>query len=137
MGWMVLSVGVGGAFCAICRYLISLWVTGSFGQAGWMAILSVNVAGSLIMGVMAALLTVSSLFNDPVLGFVMIGFLGALTTFSIFVQLKELFLVLLLAMNQQKNKQRNLKIKDLRRLLPSLKIGKYGFHLKMFFQSLN
>ena len=84
MGWMVFSVGLGGAFGAICRYLISLWVTGSFGQAGWMAILSVNVAGSLIMGMMAALLTVSSLFSDPVCGFVMIGVLGALTTFSSF-----------------------------------------------------
>ena len=84
MGWMVLSVGLGRAFSAICRYLIGLWVTDSFGQAGSMAILSVNVAGSLIMGMMAALLTVSSLFNDPVRGFVMIGFLGALTTFSSF-----------------------------------------------------
>ena len=52
-------------------------------------------------------------------------------------QLKELFLVLLLAMNQQKNNQKNLKIKDMRQLLLSLKIGKYGFHLKMIFQSLN
>ena len=69
---------------SVCRYLISLWVIGSFGLAGWMAILSVNVAGSVIMGMMAALLTVSSLFNDPVRGFVMIGFLGALTTFSSF-----------------------------------------------------
>ena len=84
MGWMVLSVGLGRAFSAICRYLIGLWVTDSFGQAGSMAILSVNVARSLIMGMMAALLTVSSLFNDPVRGFVMIGFLGALTTFSSF-----------------------------------------------------
>ena len=81
MGWMVLSVGLGGAFGAICRYLISLWATGSFGQV---AILSVNVAGSRIMGMMAALLTVSSLFSDPIRGFVMIGFLGALTTFSSF-----------------------------------------------------
>ncbi len=84
MGWMILLVGLGGAFGAICRYVTSLRVTGSFGQAGWMAILSVNVAGSLIMGMMAALLTVSSLFNDLVRGFVMIGFLGALTTFSSF-----------------------------------------------------
>ena len=81
MGWMVLSVGLGGALGAISRYLISLWATGSFGQV---AILSVNVAGNLIMGKMAALLTVSSLFRDPVRGFVMIGFLGALTTFSSF-----------------------------------------------------
>ena len=49
-----------------------------------MAILSVNVAGSLIMGMMAALLIASSLFSDPVRGFVMIGFLGALAAFSSF-----------------------------------------------------
>ena len=36
------------------------------------------------MGMMAALLTVSSLFRDPVCGFLLIGFLGALTTFSSF-----------------------------------------------------
>ena len=84
MGWMVLSVGLGGALGAISRYFIGLWITGSFGQSSWMAILSVNVAGSLIMGMMAALLTVSYLFGFPVCGFVMIGFLGALTTFSSF-----------------------------------------------------
>lgn len=84
MGWMVLSVGLGGACGAISRYLISLWVTGTFGQSGWVAILFVNVAGSLMMGVMAALLATSSLVSDPVRGFVMIGFLGALTTFSSF-----------------------------------------------------
>ncbi len=79
---MVLSVGFGGALGAISRYLISLWVTGTFGQPGWIATLSVNVVESLMMGMMVALLTVSSLFSDPVRGFVMIGFLGALTTFS-------------------------------------------------------
>ena len=79
---MLLSVGLGGAVGAIRRYLISLWVIGSFGQSGWMAIFSVIVAGSLIMDMMAALLTVSFLFNELVRGFVMIGFLGALTTFS-------------------------------------------------------
>ena len=84
MGWMVLSVGLGGALGAISRYLISLRVIGSLGQSGWMAILTVNVAGSLIMGMMAALLAVSFLFNDPVRGFVTIGFLGALTSFSSF-----------------------------------------------------
>ena len=82
MGRMLLSVGLGGALGTIRRYLISLWVIGSFGQSGWMAILSVIVAGSLIMDMMAALLTVFFLFNELVRGFVMIGFLGALTTFS-------------------------------------------------------
>ena len=84
MGWMLLLVGLDGALGAIGRYLISLWVTGTFGQSGCLAILSVNVTGSLMMGMMAALLTVSSLFSDLVRGFVMIGFLGALTTFSSF-----------------------------------------------------
>ena len=81
---MLLSVGLGGALGAISCYLISLWVTGTFGQPGWMAVLSVNEAGSLMMGMMVALLTVSSLFSDTVRGFVMIGSLGALTTFSSF-----------------------------------------------------
>ena len=81
---MLLSVGFDGALGAISRYVISLWVTCSFGQSGWMAILADNAAGSLIMGMMTALLTVSSLFSEPVRGFVMIGFLGALTTFSSF-----------------------------------------------------
>ena len=81
MGWMLLSVGLGGALGVICRYLISLWATGSFGPV---AILSVNIAGSLIMGKMAALPTVSSLLRAPVCGSVMIGFFGALTTFSSF-----------------------------------------------------
>ena len=84
MGRMLLTLGLGGALEAISRYLISLWVTGTFGQSGWMAILSVNVAGSLIMGMMVALLTGSSMFSDSVRGFVMIGFLKALTTFSSF-----------------------------------------------------
>ena len=81
---MLLSVGLGGALGALSRYLISLWVTGTFGQSGWVAILSVNVAGSMMMGMMAALLAVSSVLSDPVRGFVIIGFLGALTTFSSF-----------------------------------------------------
>ena len=81
---MLLSVGLGGALGALSRYLISLWVTGTFGQSGWVAILSVNVAGSMMMGMMAALLAVSSVLSDPVRGFLMIGFLGALTTFSSF-----------------------------------------------------
>ena len=46
---MLLSVGLGDALGALSRYLISLWVTGTFGQSGRMAILSVNVAGSMML----------------------------------------------------------------------------------------
>ena len=81
---MFLSVGLFGVLGAVSRYIIRLWVTGSFRQSGRMAILSVNLAGSLLMGIMAAQLKVSSLLSELVRGFVMIGFLGALTTFSSF-----------------------------------------------------
>ena len=81
---MLLSVGLGGALGAVSRYLVSLWVSSIAGQSGWLAILSVNVAGSVMMGMMAAALAVSSAITEPVRGFVMIGFLGALTTFSSF-----------------------------------------------------
>ena len=81
---MFLSVSREGALRAISRYLISQWVTRSFGQSGWMAILSVSVAGSLIMDMIAVLLTFSSKFSEPVRGFVLLGFLGAMTPFSSF-----------------------------------------------------
>ena len=81
---MFLSVSLDGALGAVSRYLIGLWVIGSFGQSGWMAILSVNVVGSLIMGMMAALVTFSLQFSEPVRVFVIPRFLGALTPFSSF-----------------------------------------------------
>ena len=81
---MLLSVVLGGALGSLSRYMISLWLTGTVGHSGWLAILSVNVAGSMLMGMMAALLAVFSMLSDPVRGFVIIGFLGTLTTFSSF-----------------------------------------------------
>ena len=40
-----LSVGAGGAFGAMARYGVAIWMVGRFGQAGWMATLAVNMAG--------------------------------------------------------------------------------------------
>ena len=57
------------------RYIRPVWLDGD---------LSVNVAGSMMMGMMAALLAVVSMLSDPVGGFVLIGFPGALTTFFSF-----------------------------------------------------
>ena len=79
---MFLSVSLDDALGAISRYIISLWITGSISQSGWMAILSINVAGSLILGAMATLQTFSSQFSEPVRGFVILGSRGALTPFS-------------------------------------------------------
>ena len=49
------------------RYIRPVWLDGE---------LSVNVAGSMMMGMMAALLAVFSMLSDPVGGFVLIGFLA-------------------------------------------------------------
>jgi len=79
-----LSVGAGGALGAMARYAVAIWMVGRFGQAGWMATLAVNMAGCFLMGVFAALLASSVYISEPLKGFLAIGFLGGLTTFSSF-----------------------------------------------------
>jgi len=81
---MFLSVGAGGALGAMARYGVAVWMIGRFGQAGWMATLAVNMAGCFLMGIFAALLASSVYISEPLKGFLAIGFLGGLTTFSSF-----------------------------------------------------
>lgn len=66
------------------RFLISNWALSAFGKGFPFGTLMVNVIGSLIMGIMFALLeqnVISSSFWKPLIS---VGFLGALTTFSTF-----------------------------------------------------
>ena len=83
--WMLFFIAVGGALGAVSRYLLGLAVT-SFIGAGFqpLATLIVNVTGSGIMGSFYALLGLGLITSDQLRGLVMIGFLGALTTFSSF-----------------------------------------------------
>lgn len=85
---MILSVGVGGACGAILRYLASIMVTSHFEQDAWIATFSVNLLGCFIMGFLAGLIDIIQL-DEQVLSpqlrtFLIVGFLGALTTFSSF-----------------------------------------------------
>lgn len=81
----LISVAVGGAFGALLRYAIGLWMTQSaFGVPYFIATLSVNVIGCAMMGVMAALLPLMPVLQGAPRAFIMVGFLGALTTFSSF-----------------------------------------------------
>ena len=78
-------VASGGALGAMTRYAVSLAVGGgSFGIAGPLAPLGVNVVGSAIMGGCAGAVTAGLVVPEMWRGFVVIGFLGALTTFSSF-----------------------------------------------------
>lgn len=84
-GMMLAAVAAGGACGAVLRYLVAQIVgAGLFGVPGPMATLVVNVAGSAMMGIVAGLLAVGIALPDAWRGFIAVGFLGALTTFSSF-----------------------------------------------------
>ncbi|MGB1181078.1 MAG: fluoride efflux transporter CrcB [Candidatus Puniceispirillaceae bacterium] len=84
MTLMIISVGAGGALGAITRYLVGMAISHHLPNHGWLATLSVNIVGCFAMGIMAAILIESPSVSPAVRSFVMIGFLGALTTFSSF-----------------------------------------------------
>ena len=82
---MFAAVAAGGALGAMTRYAVSLAVGGGiFGIAGPLATLGVNVVGSAIMGGFAGAVAAGLVVPELWRGFVAIGFLGALTTFSSF-----------------------------------------------------
>ena len=77
-----MSVGAGGAFGAIARYLIGAVLAERFGVSSWVGTIVVNIAGCMFMGCLAALMASSSALSPHLRGFFAVGFLGALTTFS-------------------------------------------------------
>ena len=82
---MFLAVAAGGALGAVTRYAVSLGLgAGLFGIQGPLATLAVNIAGSAMMGGVAGLVAAGVAVPEAWRGFVAVGFLGALTTFSSF-----------------------------------------------------
>jgi CrcB protein len=82
---MFLAIAFGGALGAVSRYAVSLMITSLYG-AGLqpLATLTVNILGSGLMGICYVLLSIGFISSDPMRGVLMVGFLGALTTFSSF-----------------------------------------------------
>lgn len=79
----LLLVGIGGALGAISRYLVSLLMAPWSLNFPW-ATLLVNGVGSLVMGVVFALLADRMEALQSLRLLVMVGFLGGFTTFSSF-----------------------------------------------------
>lgn len=82
MHWI--AVAVGGALGAVARYAISTWIFDSTSHKFPYATLSVNVLGSFVMGILFVLILEKGLLPPEWRGVLMIGFLGAFTTFSTF-----------------------------------------------------
>jgi CrcB protein len=75
-------IGLGGFVGAIARYLVDGWATGlGRGTFPW-GTFAVNVTGSLIIGILFALMIERAAISSDWRGPLMIGFVGSYTTFS-------------------------------------------------------
>lgn len=80
----LLYIAVGGAAGSVLRYLTSSAVYGWAGKGFPWGTLTVNVLGSLAMGVIATLVVEKVVLSPELKNAILIGFLGAFTTFSAF-----------------------------------------------------
>jgi fluoride exporter len=75
-------VGIGGFAGAVTRRLVDLWVSDRTGGAFPFGTLVVNLTGSFLLGLLFAWAIERDVLPREVRGPLMIGFLGAYTTFS-------------------------------------------------------
>ena len=75
-------IGVGGFFGAIARYLVDGWIIARTGAAFPWGTLVVNLSGSFVLGLLFALAIERNVMPAEIRGPVLIGFIGAYTTFS-------------------------------------------------------
>lgn len=75
-------VGVGGFLGAVSRYLVDGWVSNLSGATFPFGTLLINVSGSFVLGVLFALSIERAVIPPAIRAPVLIGFIGAYTTFS-------------------------------------------------------
>ncbi len=80
----LLAVGGGGALGAMARYMTYLLSAQLFGFGFPFGTLIVNVVGSFIMGVLTEGMALAWTVSAELRLFLVVGFLGAFTTFSTF-----------------------------------------------------
>lgn len=81
----VLAVAAGGALGAVTRYLLAVKLYGQLGIGFPWGTFGVNIAGSLVLGVIIGLIEERNAFSPEVRSLITVGFLGGLTTFSSFI----------------------------------------------------
>lgn len=80
----LLFIAIGGASGAVSRYLLATWAHRLWEGHMPVGTLFVNVLGSFTIGVVYVLLVERQLIHPDWRGVLMVGFLGAFTTFSTF-----------------------------------------------------
>ncbi|MDF1736662.1 MAG: fluoride efflux transporter CrcB [Minwuia sp.] len=80
---LIVAIALGGAVGAVLRYSVVQTTLRLWGTGFPVGTLAVNVIGSLAMGLAVEWLAARGM-SDAWRGFVMVGLLGALTTFSTF-----------------------------------------------------
>ena len=81
----LLLIGVGGFAGAITRYLVDGAVAERTGGGFPWGTLAINLSGSFLLGLLFAMSAERAILPADVRGPLMIGFLGAYTTFSTFM----------------------------------------------------
>ncbi|ADZ90623.1 fluoride efflux transporter CrcB [Marinomonas mediterranea] len=81
---MYFMIAVGGAFGAMSRFALGKWISSYWNHAFPLATFSINVLGSFLMGVVFILITEKMAIPESYRPLLMVGFLGAFTTFSTF-----------------------------------------------------
>lgn len=80
----MLIIGIGGALGAVSRYGIALWVGQRWGRSFPLGTFVINVSGSFLIGLLMTLLAERFSVNPQWRLLLVVGFLGAYTTFSTF-----------------------------------------------------
>jgi fluoride exporter len=80
----ILIIGLGGFLGAVVRYAIGLWIGQRWGRSFPLGTFLINVSGSFLIGFLMSLFTERLMLNPQWRMFLVIGFLGAYTTFSTF-----------------------------------------------------
>jgi len=82
MHW--LAVAMGGALGSMARYALSIWIFQVSTHKFPYATLTVNVLGSFVMGILFVVIVEKAALPAEMRSLLMIGFIGAFTTFSTF-----------------------------------------------------
>jgi len=80
----IFIIGLGGFFGAITRYGLALWIGQRWGRSFPLGTFVINVSGSFLIGLLMTLMAERFTENPQWRLLLVVGFLGAYTTFSTF-----------------------------------------------------